>query len=56
MPYIVDEKHKVWRFMRCLDFHIKYIIEYDNPKTLKEAMRKENLCYEKNWKKENMEN
>ena len=26
-------------------------IEYDNPKTLKEAMRKENLCYDQNKNK-----
>ena len=34
VPYIVDEKTKAQRFMSCLTFHIKDIIEYDNPKTL----------------------
>ena len=41
VPYIVDEKPKVQRFLSCLPFHIKDRIEYDNPKTLEEAMRKE---------------
>ena len=51
VPYIVDEKPKVQHFLSCLPFHIKYRIEYDNPKTLEEAMRKANLCYEQNCKK-----
>ena len=38
VPYIVDEKPKVKNFLSCLPFHIKYRIEYDNPKTLEEAM------------------
>ena len=38
VPYIVDEKRKVQRFLSCLPFHIKDIIEYDNPETLEEAM------------------
>ena len=29
----------------------KECIEYDNPKTLEEAMRKENLCYDQNKNK-----
>ena len=32
------------------------MIEYDNPKTLEEAMRKANFCYEQNQKKESMAN
>ena len=56
VPYIVDEKPKVQRFLSCLHFHIKDIIEYDNPKTLEEAMRKANFCYEQNRKRENMPN
>ena len=46
VPYIVDEKPKVQRFLSFLPFHIKDIIEYDNPKTLEEAMRKADFCYE----------
>ena len=51
VPYIVDEKPKVQRFLSCLPFHIKDIIEYDNPKTLEDAMRKADFCYEQNRKK-----
>ena len=32
VSYIVDEKPKVQRFLSCLLFHIKDIIEYGNPK------------------------
>ena len=32
------------------------MIEYDNTKTLEEAMRKSNFCYEHNRKKESMDN
>ena len=56
MPYIVDEKPKVNRFLICLPFHIKDRIEYDNPKTLEEVMRKEIFFYEQNCKKESMSN
>ena len=56
VPYIVDEKPKVQRFLSCLPYHINDIIEYDNPKTLEEAMRKVNFCYEQNRKKETMNN
>ena len=43
VPYIVDAKPKVHRFLSCLPCHIKDRIEYDNPKTLEEAMRKVNF-------------
>ena len=56
MPYIVDEKPKVQRFLSCLPFHIKDRIEYDNPKTLEEAIIKANFCYEQNHKKGSMTN
>ena len=56
VPYIVDEKPMVQWFLSCLSYHIKDIIEYDNPKTLEEAMRKVNFCYEHNRKKESMTN
>ena len=56
VPHIVDKKTKVQCFLSCLPFHIKDIIEYDNPKTLEEAMRKANFCYEQNRKRENMSN
>ena len=56
VSYIVDKKPKVQQFLSCLPFHIKDRIEYDNPKTLEEAMRKANFCYEQNRKKESMTN
>ena len=56
VPYIVDKNPKVHRFLRCLPFNIKYIIQYDNPNTLEEARRKVNFCYEHNCKKESMTN
>ena len=56
MPYIVDEKPKVQQFLSCLTYHINDRIEYDNPKTLEEAMRKVNFCYEHNRQKKNITN
>ena len=57
VPYIVDDKKpKVQWFLRCLPFHIKDIIEYDNAKILEEAMRKANFFYEQNRKRESMSN
>lgn len=46
VPYIIDEKPKIQRFLSCLPPVFKDRIEYDNPKTLKEAMRKASFCYE----------
>ena len=43
-------------FLSCLPFHIKDKIEYDNPKTLEEAMQKANFYYEQNRKRETMPN
>ena len=51
VPYIIDEKPKIKRFLSCLPIMFKKRIEYDNPKTLEEAMRKENLCYDQNKNK-----
>ena len=39
VPYIVDEKPKIRRFLRYFPPMFKEIIEYDNPKTLEDAMR-----------------
>ena len=33
VPYLVDKKPKVQRFLSCISYHIKDRIEYDNPKT-----------------------
>ena len=51
VPYIIDEKPKVQQFLRCLPLMFKERIEYDNPKTLEEAMRKTNLCFDQNKNK-----
>ena len=56
VPNLVDEIPKVQWFLSYLPYHIKDRIEYDNPKTLEEAMRKANFCYEQNRKKESMAN
>ena len=46
VPYIINENPKIHRFLSCLPFSFKDIIEYNNPKTLEEEMRKAKLCYE----------
>ena len=46
VPYIIDEKPNIQRFLSCLPFIFKEHIEYDNPKTLEEVMRKDNFCYD----------
>ena len=56
VPYLVDEKPKVQQFLSYIPYHNKDMIEYDNPKTLEEDMRKANFCYEQNRKKESIAN
>ena len=57
VPYIIDKKLKIQRFLSCLPTSFKDKIEFDNPKTLEEAMRKANFCYEQSKnKKEGMPN
>ena len=51
VPYIIDEKPKPQRFLNLFPIMFKEWIEYDNPKTLKEVMRKENFCYDRNKSK-----
>jgi len=46
VPYLIDEKPKIQRFLNCLPLTFKDRIEYENPKMLEEAMRKANFCYE----------
>ena len=40
VPYIIGEKTKIQRFLSFFPPMFKEIIEYGNPKTLEEAMRK----------------
>jgi len=51
VQYIIDEKPKIQRFLSFLPVVFKDRIEYDNPKTLKEAMRKSHFYYEQNINK-----
>ena len=46
VSYIKEEKVKVQRFLSCLPQSYKDQIEFDSPKTLDEALRKERLCFE----------
>ena len=54
--YIINEKPKIQRFLSCFPTSFKDIIEFDNPNTLEEEMRKANLCYEKFKKRESIAN
>ena len=65
MSYIKEEKLKVQRFLNCLSQSYKDRIEFDNPKTLDEVLRKARLCFEqykqrndlsKVWKGKEQEN
>ena len=40
ISYIIDEKPKTQRFLRCFPIMFKEHIEYDNPKMLDKAMIK----------------
>jgi hypothetical protein len=46
VPYIKVEKEKVQRFISGLPKTYQNIIEFDEPKTLEETIRKEIYCYE----------
>ena len=52
--YIIDEKPEIQSFLSCFPTSFKDIIEFDNPKTLEEAMRKVNFYYEQSKKRENI--
>ena len=51
VPYIIDENPKIQIFLSCLPTSFKNIIEFDNPKTLEEVMRKADFCYEQSKKR-----
>ena len=51
VPYLIDENPKIQRFLSCLPTSFKDRIEFDNPKTLEEAMRKANFCYKQSKNK-----
>ena len=54
VPYIIDDKPKIQFFLSCLHTSFKDRIEFDNPKNLEEAMRKDDLCYEQSKKRESL--
>jgi len=65
VPYLIDEKPKIQRFLSCLPTIYKDRIEYDDPRTLEEATRKANFCFDQNnnkrevvpnWKNKNPNN
>lgn len=45
VPYIKEEKAKVQRFVSSLPSYIRERIEFDNPRTMDEAIRKARICY-----------
>eukprot|EP00253_Pinus_taeda_P010864 PITA_10864 len=48
VPYIKEEKAKVQRFVSSLLAYIRERIEFDNPKTMDEAIRKARIYYQQN--------
>ena len=48
VPYIREEKAKVQRFVSSLPLAMRERIEFDNSKTMDEAIRKARLCYQQN--------
>ena len=65
ISYIKEEKVKVQRFLSFFPHAYKDRIEFDNPKTLDEVLRKLRLCFEqykqwndlsKTWKDKKQEN
>ena len=45
VPYLSDEKTRVYMFISCLPLTYKENIEFDMPNTMDEAIRKSKLCY-----------
>ena len=54
--YIIDENPKIQIFLSYLPTSFKYRIEFDNPKTLEEVMRKDDFCYEQSKRREILPN
>jgi len=46
VPYIREEKAIVQRFVSSLPLNMPERIEFDNPKTMDEAIRKARICYQ----------
>eukprot|EP00253_Pinus_taeda_P005458 PITA_05458 len=56
VPYIKEEKGKVQRFVSSLPAYIRERIEFDNPRTMDEAIRKARICYQQNKQKGDIPN
>lgn len=51
VPYIREEKAKVQWFFSSLPLAIRERIEFDNPKTMDEGIRKARICYQQSKQK-----
>eukprot|EP00253_Pinus_taeda_P021056 PITA_21056 len=51
VPYIREEKAKVNRFFSSLPLAMRERIEFDNPKTMDEVIRKARICYQQSKQK-----
>ena len=65
VPYLREEKSRVYRFISCLPSAYKEKIEFDMPNTMDEVIRKSKFCYHlfkqrlelsRNWKHKKNEN
>eukprot|EP00253_Pinus_taeda_P025715 PITA_25715 len=56
VPYIKEEKAKVQRFVTSLPAYIRERIEFDNPRTMDEVIRKARICYQQNKQKGDISN
>eukprot|EP00253_Pinus_taeda_P029692 PITA_29692 len=56
VPYIKEEKAKVQRFVSSLPAYIRERIEFDNPRTMDEAIHKARICYQQNKQKGDISN
>eukprot|EP00253_Pinus_taeda_P030136 PITA_30136 len=51
VPYIREEKAKVQRFVSSLPPYMRERIEFDNPKSMDEVIRKARICYQQGKEK-----
>eukprot|EP00253_Pinus_taeda_P019990 PITA_19990 len=51
VPYIREEKAKVQRFVSSLPAYMRERIEFDNPKSMDEVIRKARICYQQGKQK-----
>eukprot|EP00253_Pinus_taeda_P012331 PITA_12331 len=51
VPYLKEEKAKVQRFVSSLPMYMRERVEFDNPRTMDEAIRKARICYQQSKQK-----